>query len=71
MNLLYSVISLFFSDLVKSKSLSPHHRRYNLYTKLVKKLEICKQFLEKLVKVRRIDALILPCHLFAEKPPGA
>ena len=41
-------ISLIFSNLVVSKTLSPNHRMYNLYTKFVKILEICKQLSEKL-----------------------
>ena len=43
-------ISLFFSNLVKLNPLSSNHRMYNLYTKFVKILEICKQnfFLEHL-----------------------
>ena len=42
-------ISLFFSNLVKLNPLSSNHRMYNLYTKFVKILEICKQFSENLV----------------------
>ena len=42
-------ISLIFSNLVVFKTLSPNHRTYNLYTKFVKILEICKQFSENLV----------------------
>ena len=42
-------ISLIFSNLVVLKTLSPNHRMYNLYTKFVKILEICKQFSENLV----------------------
>ena len=42
-------ISLIFSNLVVIKTLSSNHRMYNLYTKLVKILEICKQFSENLV----------------------
>ena len=42
-------ISLIFSNLVVTKTLSPNHRMYNLYTKFVKILEICKQFSENLV----------------------
>ena len=42
-------MSLIFSNLVVSKTLSPNHRMYNLYTKFVKILEICKQFSENLV----------------------
>ncbi|WP_082028032.1 transposase [Prevotella pectinovora] len=42
-------ISLIFSNLVMFKTLSPNHRMYNLYTKFVKILEICKQFSENLV----------------------
>ncbi|WP_231572983.1 transposase, partial [Prevotella pectinovora] len=38
-----------FSNLVVIKTLSPNHRMYNLYTKFVKILEICKQFSENLV----------------------
>lgn len=40
---------LVFSNLVMSKPLSPNHRMYNLYTKFVKILEMCKQFFEKKV----------------------
>ena len=42
-------MSLIFSNLVVFKTLSPNHRAYNLYTKFVKILEICKQFSENLV----------------------
>ena len=42
-------ISLIFSNLVMFKTLSPNHRMYNLYTKFVKILDICKQFSENLV----------------------
>ena len=42
-------ISLIFSNLVVTKTLSSSHRMYNLYTKFVKILEICKQFSENLV----------------------
>ena len=42
-------ISLIFSNLMVSKTLSSNHRMYNLYTKFVKILEICKQFSENLV----------------------
>ena len=42
-------ISLIFSNLVVFKTLSPNHRTYNLYTKFVKILEICKHFSENLV----------------------
>ena len=41
-------ISLIFSNLVVFKTLSSNHRMYNLYTKFVKILEICKQLSEKL-----------------------
>ena len=41
-------ISLIFSNLVVTKILSSNHRMYNLYTKFVKILEICKQFSENL-----------------------
>ena len=41
-------ISLIFSNLVVTKTLSSNHRMYNLYTKFVKILEICKQLSEKL-----------------------
>ena len=41
--------SLIFSNLVMFKALSSNHRMYNLYTKFVKILEICKQFSENLV----------------------
>ena len=42
-------MSLIFSNLVVIKTLSSNHRMYNLYTKVVKILEICKQFSENLV----------------------
>ena len=42
-------ISLIFSNLVVTKTLSSNHRMYNLYTKFVKILEICKHFSENLV----------------------
>ena len=41
-------MSLVFSNLVVIKTLSSNHRMYNLYTKFVKILEICKQLSEKL-----------------------
>ena len=40
---------IFFSNLVVIKTLSSNHRMYNLYTKFVKILKICKQFSENLV----------------------
>ena len=42
-------ISLIFSNLIVSQTLSSNHRMYNFYTKFVKTLEICKQFSENLV----------------------
>ena len=42
-------MSLIFNNLVVIKTLSSNHRMYNLYTKFVKILEICKQFSEILV----------------------
>lgn len=42
-------MSLIFSNLVVIKTLSSNHRMYNLYTKFVKILEICKLFSENLV----------------------
>lgn len=42
-------ILLIFSNLVVVETLSSNHRMYNLYTKFVKILEICKQFSENLV----------------------
>lgn len=42
-------VSLIFINLVLSKSLSLYHRMHNLYTKVVKILEICKQFSHNLV----------------------
>lgn len=42
-------MSLIFSNLVVIKTLSLNHCMYNLYTKFVKILEICKQFSENLV----------------------
>ena len=41
-------MSLIVSNLVVFNTLSPNHRMYNLYTKFVKILEICKQLSEKL-----------------------
>lgn len=40
---------MIFSNLVVFKTLCLNHRMYNLYTKFVKILEICKQFSENLV----------------------
>ena len=40
---------IFFSNLVVIKTLSSNHRMYNLYTKFVKILAICKQFSGNLV----------------------
>lgn len=40
---------LIFSNLVSANSLSLNHRMYNLYTKFVKILGICKQFSQNLV----------------------
>ena len=45
-------ISLIFSNLVVSESLSSNHRMYNIYTKFDKILEICKQFSVNLVNER-------------------
>lgn len=42
-------MSLIFSNLVASNTLSSNLRMDNLYTKFVKTLEICKQFSEKFV----------------------
>ena len=42
-------ISLILSNLVTSKTSSSNHHMYNLYTKFVKTLEICKLFSENLV----------------------
>ena len=42
-------MSLIFSNLVTVNQLSLNHRMYNLYTKFVKILEICKQFSQNLV----------------------
>ena len=42
-------MSLVFGNLVMFKTLSSNHRMHNLYTKIVKLLEICKQFSENLV----------------------
>lgn len=40
---------LIFRNLVVFKTLSSNQRMYNLYTKLVKILEVCKQFSVNLV----------------------
>ena len=37
-----------YTNLVVIRTLSSNHRMYNLYTKFVKILEICKQFSENL-----------------------
>ena len=42
-------MSLIFSNLVVLETLGSNHHIYNLYTKFVKILEICKQFFENLV----------------------
>ena len=42
-------MSLIFSNLLKFKPLITNPRMYNLYTKFVKILEICKQFSQNLV----------------------
>ncbi len=42
-------MSLVFSNLLMFKTLSSNHLMYNLYTKFVKILEICKQFSENFV----------------------
>ena len=52
-------ISLFFSNLVKLNPLSSNHRMYNLYTKVVKILEICKQINENLD-----NELVPPKHVW-------
>ena len=56
-------ISLIFSNLVVIKTLSSNHRMYNLYTKFVKILEICKQFSENLVNESGRGKLIPPTGL--------
>ena len=42
-------MSLIFRNLVMIKTLSLNHRIYNLYTKFVKTIEICKQFFENII----------------------
>ena len=42
-------MSLVLVTLVMFKTLSSNHGMYNLYTKIVKILEVCKQFSENLV----------------------
>ncbi len=42
-------VLLIFRNLVVFKTLSSNQRMYNLYTKLVKILEVCKQFSVNLV----------------------
>ncbi len=42
-------ISLIFSNLMVSQTLSSNHRMYKLYTKFVKTLETCKQFSKNFV----------------------
>ena len=51
-------ISLIFSNLVVLKTLSSNHHMYNLYTKFVKILEICKQFSENLAN----ESGSVPCR---------
>ena len=58
-------MSMIFSNLVVSKTLSSNHRMYNLYTKFVKILEICKQFYENLVN----ESGNVPCRDFVSKYP--
>ena len=52
-------ISLIFSNLVVIKTLSSNHRMYNLYTKFVKILEICKQQGRR-TKIIRIKTATFP-----------
>lgn len=42
-------VLLIFRNLLVFKTLSSNQRMYNLYTKLVKRLEVCKQFSVNLV----------------------
>ena len=42
-------ISLIFNNLAMTKKLSYHQYMYNLYSKFIKILEICKQFSQDLV----------------------
>ena len=56
-------MSLIFSNLVVLKKISSNHRMYNLYTKFVKILEICKQFSENLVNESRLFHLRFRCSL--------
>lgn len=42
-------VLLIFRNLVVFKTLSSNQRMYNIYTKLVKILEVCKQFSVNLV----------------------
>lgn len=42
-------MSLVLVTLVMFKTLSSYYRMYNVYTKFVKILEVCKQFSENLV----------------------
>lgn len=42
-------MSLIFRNLVMIKTLNPNHRIYNLYTKFVKTIEICKQFFKNII----------------------
>ena len=42
-------VLLIFRNLVVFKTLSSNQRMYNLYTKMVKILEVCKQFSVNLV----------------------
>lgn len=42
-------ILLIVSNLMMAKPLGSNHRMYNLYTKFVKILEICKQYSKNLV----------------------
>ena len=57
-------LSLTFSNFLVIKTLSSNHRMYNLYTKFVKILEICKQFSENLVNESGYRELLHAVVLF-------
>ena len=61
-------MSLIFSNLVVIKKLSSNHRMYNLYTKFVKILEICKQFITTAASMVAKGILELTYSLTCSKP---
>lgn len=58
--------SLFFSNLVMPKPLSFSHRMYNLHTKFVKILYICKQYYKNIVNEHDNIPHRSPIHKFSD-----